>query len=172
MSPASDIKAEQVAAQLRSFSDAVASSPELQAILASPAVPVVRKRAVVKGVSAKLELGRITQNFLLVLSDHRRAAALSQMIEAFELQLDERLGFKRAEVRSAQELTDPQKNQLATQLAALAGGQVRMRFTLEPELIGGVTARLGSKVYDGSVRGQLAGMRDKLTGGYLPEKQI
>jgi len=104
----------------------------------------------------------IIRNFLLVLSDHRRAHALSEMIEAFNVLVDERLGFLHAEVTSASELTAEQRDRLAAEIAHLAASQVRMRFTIDPDLIGGVTARVGSKVYDGSVRGQLAILKQRL----------
>jgi F-type H+-transporting ATPase subunit delta len=148
--------------QLRSFAAAVQSTPELSTILASPAVSAARKRLVIRRIGEALGLERIILNFILVLSDHRRAAALPEMIDSFELLLDERLGFLRAEVRSASELTGEQRDRLSAELARLAGSQVRMRFAVDPELIGGVTATVGSRVYDGSVRGQLDTLRQRL----------
>ena len=148
--------------QLRSFEEAVKNSPDLNLILASPAVSSARKRQVIRRVADALGLERIIRNFLLVLSDHRRAHALSEMIEAFNVLVDERLGFLHAEVTSASELTAEQRDRLAAEIAHLAASQVRMRFTIDPYLIGGVTARVGSKVYDGSVRGQLAILKQRL----------
>lgn len=148
--------------QIRSFDAAVKSSPDLRTILASPSVSTARKRQVIRRIADALELDRIIRNFLLVLSDHRRAGALSEVIDALDVLLDERLGFVRAEVASAFELSQEQRDRLSTELGKLAGSQVRMRFTVEPDLIGGVTARLGSKVYDGSVRGQLTNLRRRL----------
>jgi F-type H+-transporting ATPase subunit delta len=149
--------------QLRAFEAAVESSPPLRSVLATPSISVARKRAVIRAIADTLGLGRVVRNFLLVLTDHRRTAALSQMIEAFELLQDERLGFVRAEVRSALELTSRQRDEISGQLGALAGARVRMRFAIDTDLIGGLTARIGSTVYDGSVRGRLAGMRRRLT---------
>jgi F-type H+-transporting ATPase subunit delta len=148
--------------QLRSFDAAVKSTPELRIILASPAVSSARKRLVVRRIGEALGTERIILNFLLVLTDHRRAAALPEMIHAFEILLDERLGFVRAEVRSAYEMTAEQQQKLSAELARLAGSQVRMRCAVDPDLIGGVTAAVGAKVYDGSVRGQLATLRQRL----------
>jgi F-type H+-transporting ATPase subunit delta len=65
-------------------------------------------------------------------------------------------------VRSAFELTPRQQEKISGELGALSGTRVRMRFAIDPDLIGGVTARIGSTVYDGSVRGRLAGMRKRL----------
>jgi F-type H+-transporting ATPase subunit delta len=149
--------------QLRSFDAAVQATPELRIILASPAVSSARKRLVIRRIAEALGLERIILNFILVLSDHRRAAALPAMIDSFELLLDERLGFRRAEVRSAYELTADECEHLRVELAKLAGSEVRMRFAVDPDLIGGVTATLASRVYDGSVRGQLAALRQRLS---------
>jgi F-type H+-transporting ATPase subunit delta len=158
----SDVQPAQAIEQLRAFEAAVESSPPLRSVLATPAISVARKRAVIRTMAEMLGLARVMRNFLLVLTDHRRTAALSQMIEAFELLLDERLGFVRAEVHSAFELPPGQREEISGRLSALAGARVRMRFAIDPDLIGGLTARIGSTVYDGSVRGRLAGMRKRL----------
>jgi F-type H+-transporting ATPase subunit delta len=148
--------------QLRSFGAMVDGSSELRTVLASPAVSSARKRSVIRRLADSLELHRVIRNFLLVLTDHRRAGALKDVIDAFDVVLDERLGFQQAQVTSAAELGGPEKERLAAQLERLASGKVRMKFAVDPSLIGGVTARVGSKVYDGSVRGQLAVLRQRL----------
>jgi len=148
--------------QLRSFNAAVQSSPELRTILASPAVSTARKRQVIRRIGQTLGLSRITLNFLLVLSDRRRAAALPEVISAFEALLDERLGFVRAEVTTALALTPEERERLSAELGRMAGAPVKLQFLIDSELIGGVTARISSKVYDGSVRGQLANLERRL----------
>jgi F-type H+-transporting ATPase subunit delta len=148
--------------QLRSFEAALHGTSALRTVLASPAVPKARKRTIVRRISEALGLSRVITNFLLVLTDHGRAGALTETIQSFELLLDERLGFVHADVRSAFELTPAQQEALSRELERLAGKQVRTRFAADPDLIGGVTARLGSKLYDGSVRGRLAKMRNTL----------
>ncbi|MES1262368.1 MAG: ATP synthase F1 subunit delta [Acidobacteriota bacterium] len=163
VSPAAGIDPALAMQQLRSFDAAIKASPDLRTILASPAVSIARKRLVIRRIAEALRVERIILNFLLVLNDHRRAGALSEVIDSFDILLDERRGFQRAEVRSAYELTAEQREALAAELEKLAGSRIRMRFAVEPELIGGVTARLGSRVYDGSVRGKLAVLRQRLT---------
>jgi F-type H+-transporting ATPase subunit delta len=162
LSSGSDVQGPEAIGQLRAFDATVQESPDLRSVLASPAIPVARKRAIIKDISQRLELSLVVRNFVLVLSDHRRSPALAQMVDAFEVLLDERLGFVRAEVKSAFELNPGQQDELSGQLSKLSGAPVRMRFTVEPDLIGGVTAKIGSRVYDGSVRGQLAEMRRRL----------
>jgi F-type H+-transporting ATPase subunit delta len=152
----------QVVEQLRSFEALLAESAALQNALSSPAVAASRKRAIVRKLADRLGLAKTARNFLLVLTDHRRLVALTPMIDAFEIQLDERLGFVRAEISSARDLEERQKSRLAERLSRLTGKKVRARYAVEPELIGGVVARIGSTVYDGSVRGQLNTLGRKL----------
>ena len=150
-------------AELRSFETTLKESPALQNALTTPAVAVARKRAVVRRIAEVLKLSRITQNFLLVLVDHRRIASLSDIIQSFEVVIDERLGFARAEVTSARELTEPQRTELNARLESLTGKRIRARYAVDQELIGGLVARIGSTVYDGSVRGQLQTLERRLS---------
>jgi F-type H+-transporting ATPase subunit delta len=154
--------AAQATRQLRAFAALLDGSAELRNALHSPAVSPARKRAVVRRLADQVGLTKMPRNFLLVLSDHRRLAALAQMIDMFEILLDERLGFVRAELRSARDMDERQKTALAGELSRLTGKQVRPRFAVEPELIGGVIVRIGSTVYDGSVRGQLDSLARRL----------
>ena len=148
--------------ELRAFEAAFAGSAELQNALVTPAVPAARKRAVVGRIAEVLKLSRISRNFLYVLIDHRRIAALSGIIDSFELMVDDRLGFARAEVAAAREMGEPQRAALNAVLERLTGRRIRMRLTVDERLIGGVVARIGSTVYDGSVRGQLASLGRRL----------
>jgi F-type H+-transporting ATPase subunit delta len=159
----SPLRAEDAVAQLRSFESALRSSPALANALATPAVPASRKRAVVGRIAGVLELSGIARNFLFVLVDHRRIASLSEIIHSFELVVDERLGFARAEVSAASELAEGQRTALRTELERLTGKRIRARFAVDGALIGGVVARIGSTVYDGSVRGQLDSLERRLS---------
>jgi F-type H+-transporting ATPase subunit delta len=162
VSPNSGIDPARAVGQLREFEQAVKTAPQLATILASPAVSGARKRLVIGRIADALGSDRVIRNFILVLSDHRRAHALSEMIEAFDVLLDERLGLVHAEVVSAAELSSEQQDRLSAELGRIAASRVRMKFVIDPELIGGVTARVGSKVYDGSVRGRLEKLRQLL----------
>jgi len=162
LAPGAGIAPADAAAQLRQFVSTVQASPDMRVLMDSPAVPTARKRIVIRRIADALSLAPITRNFLLVLLDHHRASALGEMVHAFETIIDERLGFARADVRSAAELSPQEQEELAARLGKVAGRQVRPRFSVDPDLIGGVTARIGSTVYDGSVRGRLAGLRQSL----------
>ena len=152
---AGGLRPEDALAQLRAFESALSSSRELLNALITPAVPLSRKRAVVGRIAGLLKLSPIARNFLFVLIDHRRIALLGAILDSFELIVEERLGFARAEVSSPSELTETQRGAIATQLESITGKRIRMRFAVDAALIGGVVARIGSTVYDGSVRGQL-----------------
>jgi F-type H+-transporting ATPase subunit delta len=151
----SPVRAEDAIAQLKAFDAVLRSSVELRNALTTPAVPAARKRAVVGRIAGVLEFQQILRNFLFVLVDHRRIASLTQIIHSFEIVLDERLGFARAEVSSATGLTEAQQTALRTALERISGKQLRARYAVDGGLIGGVVARIGSTVYNGSVRGQL-----------------
>jgi F-type H+-transporting ATPase subunit delta len=149
-------------AELRTFEAMVKASPELRNVLLSPAVSIARKRAVVARFAPLLPLSPLVRNFLSVVVDRRRADILAEIADAFEIALDERMGLVRAEVRSAAPLTDRQRADLERELSHVAGKQVRCDFRVDPSLIGGVIARIGSTVYDGSVRTQLESLRERL----------
>ena len=159
----SPIRPQDAVSELRAFAAALDASTELQNALATPAVPAGRKRAVVGRIAEILKLSRISRNFLYVLIDHGRIAALSGIIDSFELMVDERLGFARAEVSAAREMAEPQRAALTSVLERLTGRRIRMRFAVDGRLIGGVGARIGSTGYDGSVRGQLASLGHRLS---------
>lgn len=152
-------------AELRSVKDLIAASVELRDVLLWPAISYSRKRAVMARLTADLGLSKEVRNFLFVVIDHRRIHELGNIVEAFDLLLDERLGFVRAEVASAQPLSDLQRGELESELSRISGKKARIAFSTDPALIGGVVARVGSKVYDGTVRGQLERLREKLVSG-------
>ena len=148
--------------ELRSVQELIGASPDLHTALLSPAVSQSRKRAVVGRILDPLGVSKPVRNFLFVIIDHRRINELPSIIEAFDMQLDERLGFVRADVSSARELSEAQRAALEAELSRLSGKNAKPKFVINPALIGGVVARVGSMVYDGSVRGQLERLRLKL----------
>jgi F-type H+-transporting ATPase subunit delta len=162
LSPGSGADPRQSLAELRAFEQMVEASPELRNVLLSPAVPTVRKRAVVARFVPLVPLSPLIRNFLFVMIDRRRADLLGEMSAAFEAALDERTGWVRAEVQSAGPLTEAQRASLQDELSRVASKQVRCDFSVDPALIGGVVARIGSTVYDGSVRTQLESLRERL----------
>ena len=160
--PGSPVNPEQALAELAAFAAAFGSSLELRNVLLSPAVPPVKKRTVITQVGDRLELSRTSRNFLCVVADHRRLAQLDEMIAAVQGLLDERLGIVRAAVISAQPVTAGQQEAVTAQLSTLTGRQVRAQFSVDPALLGGIIARIGSTIYDGSLRSQLHALQRDL----------
>jgi F-type H+-transporting ATPase subunit delta len=160
--PKSRVEPHKLLGELRSFEEVLSGSDELRNALSTPAVPLGRKRAVLRRLGEILGLSTTARNLLFVLSDHRRIAMLGEVLEAFDVQVDERLGFTRAEISSAQTLSERQQEAVARELERLTGKKVRTRFAVDGALLGGVVARIGSTVYDGSVRGQLAALGKRL----------
>jgi F-type H+-transporting ATPase subunit delta len=160
--PKSGVDPHQLLRELRGFEEVLAASAELRTALTSPSVPPARKRAVVGGIGEKLGITRVARNFLFVLTDHRRIAMLTEVLEAFDLLSDERLGFTRAEISSARELDQRQRDAVWQEFERRTGKKVRMRFSVDRGLLGGLVARIGSTVYDGSVRGQLQALGKRL----------
>lgn len=154
--------ADDAVAKLRAFQAMQNSSPELKNILTSPAVPARKKRAAVARFAETLGFSPVLRNFLYVLIDHRRTAMLGEILASLEAQIDERRGIVRAEVQSARPLDAGQRQAVESALGKATGKQVFGRYAVDEALIGGLVARVGSRVYDGSVRGQLQAMRNRL----------
>lgn len=165
MAPESPLKPEDAVAQLRAVAAIIQESSELRHALQTPAIQNSRKRAVMAKLLESAGGGSVfIRNFVYVLIDHRRIGIVDEIREAFELQLDERLGFVRAEVTSAVPIDHRVSAGLESELSRLTGKRMRLRFDVDPALLGGVVARIGSKVYDGSVRGELRQLGRKLAG--------
>jgi F-type H+-transporting ATPase subunit delta len=162
--PGSPLKPEDAVAQLRAVDAIFQESLELRNAMLTPAIQNSRKRAVMAKLIEEAGGSTLIRNFTYVLIDHRRIAIIGEIREAFELQLDERLGFVRADVTSAAPLDHRLGANLESELSRLTGKRMRLRFDVDPALLGGVVARIGSTVYDGSVRGELRQLARKLAG--------
>jgi F-type H+-transporting ATPase subunit delta len=161
--PGSALRPDAALAELRSFESAIRESHELTLVLGTPSIASSRKKAVIGKIAERMQLSPIVRNFLFVLTDRRRVGSLAQIIGAFETALDERMGIVRAEIEAAQEMDDAQRTALGTELEKLTGKRIRMAFGVNSSLIGGAIARVGSIVYDGSVRGSLASLAKRLS---------
>jgi F-type H+-transporting ATPase subunit delta len=149
--------------ELRAFEAVLNESRDLREVLHTPAIAGSRKKAVVGRLADLLQLSRISRNFLLVLIGHRRIVLLGEILHAFEIVLDERSGYIRADIASAGQLADADRAQLEAELEKLTGKRIRPAYTVDEALIGGVVAKVGSTMYDGSVRGALESLGKRLT---------
>lgn len=155
--------AEPIKKNLADFAEVLRISTDLPNFLASPSVPRGSKRAVIEKIAAQTGARKIFRNFLLVLADNRRIAVLPEIAEVFNALLLERMGIAEAQVTSAEELTVEQKRELASAMERMTGKKVEARYRVDRGLLGGAVVRIGSTVYDGSVREQLQRLRDRLT---------
>ena len=156
---------ETIPAQLDAFESLLRENAELRILFSTPAISTAKKRAVLAELAPRMELEQLTRNFLSVVIQHDRMNLLGEIAAAFRTLLDERTGVAVAEITTSRPLDETEKQELAGALAVRTGRKVRMNFSLDPGLIGGVTARVGSTIYDGSVRGQLARLRADLIAG-------
>lgn len=163
--PSTTVDPNKALEEMKLVSQTIHESAALHNALLSPAVSPSRKRAVMARLLQPAGVSKQVQNFLFVVIDHRRIHELPSMVEAFDILLDERLGFVRADVSSALPLDDAQRTKLESELSQLAGKKAKVKFSTNPALVGGVVARLGGVVYDGSVRGQLERLKVKLGSG-------
>ncbi|MBZ2185977.1 MAG: ATP synthase F1 subunit delta [Bryobacter sp.] len=161
--PNAPIGAEQALSELRGVDEMVAAAADLKHILNSPAVSRVRKRAVVAKLAEQTGISATTRNFLYVVIDRGRAALLPVLRKKVEDLVDARRGVARAQVATAAALSEQQKAALASELSRVTGKQVVCEFHWDPALLGGVVARIGSTVYDGSVRGKLTALKSRLS---------
>ena len=148
--------------QLADFGAAYAESAELRTFLASPAVAIQAKHAVIEKIAARLGASKIIRNFLFLIADNRRTVILPEIVEAFEQVVRQRQGLAEAEVSSAVELSAAQKVELAKTLERVTGKKIEPKYSLDPSLLGGAVVRVGDTIYDGSLRNRLNGMRARL----------
>jgi F-type H+-transporting ATPase subunit delta len=152
-----------VMAQLRSIVGLVNDNADLRHVWDNPAIPADQKRNLLDAIVARENVARQVRNFIAVLIDHRRIAALPEITRQIELEMDRRLGLAEAEITSARDLTAAERADMEAQIERLTGKKVRAHYTLDRQLLGGAVVRLGSTIYDGSVRGQLQRMKEQLS---------
>jgi F-type H+-transporting ATPase subunit delta len=140
-------------------------STELEAVLANPAFGFDSRRQVLDTLLEKLGLSPITKNFFRLLMDRGRIDAVRSIGTIYQGLLDEAKGITRAEVVSATSLDEAAVGRLSQALKDMAGREVELQVKEDPSLIGGVVARIGDLVLDGSVRTQLESLKDSLKRG-------
>jgi F-type H+-transporting ATPase subunit delta len=154
--------AEPALKQLNDFSSVCAQFAELRTFLASPAVALDVKHAVIEKLIARMGASKIIRNFLFVIADHRRTQLLPEIVATFQQVVRQRQGIAEAEISSAVELSEAQKTAMAKTLARLTGKKIETKYSLDPSLLGGAVVRIGDTIYDGSLRSRLNELRARL----------
>jgi F-type H+-transporting ATPase subunit delta len=151
--------------QLADFEGTWNGSAELQTFFENPAVPAVQKVAILDKLNAKLGMQKELRNLLAVLIDNGRIRHVREVIAAYRAALQERMGIRQAEIVTARELSGHERTELLEGVGKLAGGKVQADFKLDSSILGGAVVRIGSTVYDGSVRGRLERLKESLVAG-------
>jgi F-type H+-transporting ATPase subunit delta len=152
----------EVQQQLDDFAATFAGSKDLRELLLNPSIPVRKRVSILDTVNRRVGCGPLVRNFLAVLISHERLSALSEIFEEYRLEMNRRLLISDAEVVTARPLGDEERAKLEAQVAELAGTRVSATFREDKSVIGGVIVRIGSTIYDGSVRGRLERLRERL----------
>jgi F-type H+-transporting ATPase subunit delta len=147
---------------LSSLAGALRADPDLHAVVADPLHAREERRAIAERLARAVALDEAPANLLLLLADRNRLDRLAEVLRAFGELADQQLGRLRARVTSAVALEDGAVQALSRRLSELTRQTVLLERTVEPDLLGGVVAQVGSVVYDGSVRTQLEDLRRSL----------
>ena len=150
--------------ELVAWESIIRSNELLQEVLRNPTVAYHQKQALLEKLINLTKVQQTTANFLRILLKNQRLTELNEINERLARVLDERAGVTAAHVTTARPVSDDIKNSLKGRLANLTGNDVRLSFEIDEALIGGMVTRIGSTVYDGSIRNQLKQLETKLAG--------
>src|ERR1051325_1025401 len=156
---------DQTDGELRAFAEMMRQSRELADVFASPVLPQGDKGNVLEALIARARPSAFTANLLRAMLTNHRLPLVPDVYEQYRRLINERRGVVVAEVTTAQPLNAQEQAQLGRRLQALTGKQVEFQFKTDAALIGGVITRIGSVVYDGSVRTQLQEIEQRLKAG-------
>ena len=140
------------------------ANPLLPEVFRNPTIALDKKRAVLNKLIERAKPRPTTANFLKVLLQNQRLTELGEINQKFAEMLDVRAGMVAATVTTARSVPENAQQELHAKLVSVTGKKVRINFTTDPELIGGLVTRIGSTVYDGSVRNHLQLIKEKMAG--------
>jgi F-type H+-transporting ATPase subunit delta len=148
--------------ELDDFAATYGANADLRGLLESPIVTVEDKTKVLRAILERMGAAPVTANFLRVVLTNYRVNLMDQIREAFRKLAYQRLGVTEVRIESSAGLSETDQQTLRARFAELTGGQVELKFHLNPELLGGIVAQIQSTVYDGSIRGSLERIRQQL----------
>ena len=157
------LNADRSIAELRTIAQLLDESSDLRRVWENPAVLAEQKRQLLDVIAERDGISKQVKNLVAVLIDHRRVHFLEPIIVQLEKELDARLGFAEADITSARPLGDAEKREFEAQVGKLTGKKVRARYGQDASLLGGAVVRVGSTIYDGSVKGQLERLREAIS---------
>ena len=151
--------------ELNSFTSLFQKEEGLRAVLINPVFDVPRRQSIIREIGNRLGLSPITMNFLRLVADKNRMRYLSDITSVYQELVDEAAGRARIFLITAHELPDDKLQELARGLEGLVGKKVLMEVATDPSLIGGVVAKVGGMVYDGTVKTHLQRLKETLAKG-------
>ena len=151
--------------QLGDFAAALQSSPELREVLYNPSFKLERRIAILDRLAERMTMGKEVRNLIAVLMRNGRLHGFAEVLSDYRREINKRQGISQATVTTARPLDEQEKKDLEAQIASLAGSRVQATFHEDTSLVGGVILRIGSTVYDGSVRGRLQRLKEQLIAG-------
>jgi F-type H+-transporting ATPase subunit delta len=140
------------------------SHPEVADAVTNPLYPLDVKQKVMAGMVASMGVDTVMGNFLNLLVQKKRAELLPEIAESYQAMVDEAKNISHGNVISAVEMTDDLKANVQKVLEKLTGKKVKLTTNVDPSIIGGIIAKVGDLVLDGSIKTQLAGLKDSIKG--------
>ncbi len=148
--------------ELEDFAAIYRASAELRDVVRTPAVTTAEKSRVLEAILHRMGTSKLAGNFLRVLLKNYRLVLIDDIVEAFKKVANERLGVVEVQISSATVLSEVERQALLARFEGITRKKVEVEFQIEKGLLGGVLAQIGSTVYDGSVRGHLQRIRERL----------
>jgi len=140
------------------------STPEVADALTNPLYPIDVREKVMAGLIESIGVDKVSANFLNLLVEKKRAEILPEIAEEFQMMVDDEKNISHGSVTSAVELSDELQAKVQAALEKLTGKKVELSTSVDPSLIGGIVAKVGDLVLDGSIKTQLAGLKDSIKG--------
>jgi F-type H+-transporting ATPase subunit delta len=148
--------------QLKDFSATWHGSAELRMVMENPSIQADQKIAILDKLSERMGLVQQVRNLFAVLINNGRIASVDEVLAEYREEIDSRLGISEVHVTTARPLDEIERRELEARISRLTGTRIHARFVQDNSILGGAIVRLGSTVYDGSVRGRLDKLKEAL----------
>ena len=159
---ANHLDVQKTLAEAQQIAGFAAENNILREVWEAPSIPAEQKRAVLDAIVRKTGTSKPVRNFVAVLIDKQRIRLLNEVVAQFAQELNLRLGLAEAEITTARELTTDERQEIERELGLATGKRIKAHYAQDRSILGGAIARVGSTVYDGSVKGQLERIRQQL----------
>jgi F-type H+-transporting ATPase subunit delta len=151
--------------ELAGFSKLLSGRQDLRDVLASPFIAAKKKKQIIRDILAASSFSEKASRFIGLLQEHGRLHLLDDILQALPVFWHERKGVSTFEVSSVVSLTETQKESLTLQLERVEKRPVYLSYKVEPELVAGISLKKGNVIYDASIKGHLAKLKEKICEG-------